>query len=803
MANKTNLAGGVVNPNKGDKLSKLVPVLGSCIGSTEGGPAHLVVPPDSSYWGQFNFIDVGQRMEEVEPGMFELVYPNTELTRRCQLYFHAYPELSEYRTRDLFSPVPGRSGWWAYRGRTDNWVTMSNALKMDPTDIENTIGSHQDVRGVLVAGDKRHRLCLIIELRDETIPTNDGEQEEMLTRLWPTIEQANKTSSKFGRIPRELVLFASREKPFLKASKGTIQRRLTIDAYADEIDDLYARSERGLWTHGLPPLEALDQQSLAGLLQCLYSDVLETKDEIGINDDVFVRGIDSLGIMTVTSRLKAALRQHGVGEDKLKHVSVKSLYSSSTIGSVAQTLSNVLLGPNGAENTDVGGMEATSAGNEVLEMMKKYKVEVQKLVENAPGAPNGHGEAEDGQWKQTNDRTILLTGSTGSLGCYLLDTLLARPDVKKVICLNRGGDARARQAKALEARRLPPLRLQNGQNGGRGDADRVVFLQGELDKERLGLGLEDYAFVARETTTIIHNAWPVNFLMELRQFEPQLRGLLNLMRLSLKRSGGDGSGRGKPPSLLFVSSISAGMSAGGARQRVPELVLDAATQADDLLPQGYARSKYISEQMLETFASAAISTQPVAVLRVGQICGPRFGSGPWNKWEWFPSLVLSSRFLGVAPDDLGHIQDINWIPVDELASIVSDLVDHVQPASAPAVENQADKKAPTSLRVFNVVNPASSSWKEILPALQAEVRDTVPASEWVARLEASVEESTYLLDQNPGAKLAAFYKGALVGRSEADPIYDVHNLIRGSSHAANLGPIKQDDLKRWIEAWKI
>lgn len=743
-------------------------------------------------------------MEEVESGVFELVYPNTELTRRCQLYFHAYPELSEYRTRDLFSPTPGKKGWWAYRGRTDNWVTMSNGLKMDPTDIENTIGTHQDVRGVLVAGDRRHRLCLIIELRDKAISSNDEEREEMLTRLWPTIEQANKMSSKFGRIPRELVLFAAREKPFLKASKGTIQRRLTIDAYAEEIEDLYAKAEGGLLTHGLPPLEALDQQSLTKLLQYLYSDVLELEDDIGIDEDIFARGVDSFGIMTVSSRLKAALRQHGVNEAKLKYVSVQTLYSASTIGSVAQTLSGILHEHDTVGNPGAGRLATTPSGKEVLELVEKYQREVQKLVESAPIATNGC--AKNGEQEPTG-RTILLTGSTGSLGCYLLVALLAQPDVKKVICLNRGVDAKARQVKALESRRLPPLPLQSAQNGHQASSDRVVFLQGELDKERLGLSHDDYALVARETTTILHNAWPVNFLMPLRQFEPQLRGLLRLMALSLARPRG--------ASLLFVSSISAGMSARGARQRVPEVVLDAtATNADDLLPQGYARSKYVSEKMLETFARSnlarrgvASAAQPVAaVLRVGQICGPRVGSGPWNKWEWFPSLVLSSRFLGVAPDDIGHLQTINWIPVDELASIMTDLVEYVQPAAANgygAGEFKDPGTTSTALQVFNVVNPSSSSWNEVLPALQAKVRQVVPPSEWVARLEESVEKSTYILDQNPAAKLLAFYKGALVRRPKAEPIYDVHNLTRGSSHAANLGPIQQYDLKRWMETWKL
>jgi thioester reductase-like protein/aryl carrier-like protein len=772
-----------VNPTKGNRISKLVRHLCGFIGSTEGGACHLVSPPDSSHWNEFNFIDVGHKMEEVEPGMFELVYPKTELTLRCQLHFHSYPELSEYRTKDLFAPVPGKDGWWTYRGRTDNWVIMANALKMDPTDIESIVGSHPDVRGVLVSGDRRYRLCLLVEMKGDAIPATDTEREDALTKLWPSIEEANKTSPKFGRIPRELVFFATREKPFLRASKGTIQRRLTIEDHADEINELYAKAEHGLLNSALPRLEKLDRESLADLLQYLYADVLDLDKGIGMDDDLLAAGIDSFGVMAVASRLKATLRQHGVLEDSLSVASVKSLYAASTIRSLADSLA-AALSTSGQDIVSDGGLRHD--GSDVLAFIQKYKAAVQQLVEDVPATgkvdAKKRGDSTYGQ-----GQTVLLTGSTGSLGSYLLHALLARPDIKQVICLNRGIDSRVRQAKSLETRGLPPL-LQDPKN-----KDRLVFLQADLSNDTLGLSPDEYAFVTRETTVIVHNAYPVNFLLNLVQFEPHLRGLLNLIALALNASA----------SLLFVSSISTAMSATGRRQRVPEAVLDTATQLDDLLPQGYAQSKYVCEHMLEAFADSLVArpappeaAQSVGVLRVGQICGPRYGRGPWNKWEWFPSLVISSRFLGVAPDDIG--QDINWIPVDELACIVTELISYVHHAS---VHGHAQKEQSNPLQVFNVVNPNVSSWKDVLPALQTEVPETIPFCQWVMRLEESVEKSTYVLDQNPGAKLVAFYQGALVGDGRAEPLYEAERLVKASCTAAGLAPVTQADLKRWMEVW--
>jgi hypothetical protein len=47
----------------------------------------------------------------------------------------------------------------------------------------------------------------------------------------------------------------------------------------------------------------------------------------------------------------------------------------------------------------------------------------------------------------------------------------------------------------------------------------------------------------------------------------------------------------------------------------------------------------------------------------------------WNKHEWFPSLVLSSLYVGALPDDIGStLGRIDWVLVDLLAGVLVDLV---------------------------------------------------------------------------------------------------------------------------------
>ncbi|KAI3332485.1 hypothetical protein HD806DRAFT_519210 [Xylariaceae sp. AK1471] len=101
---------------------------------------------------------------------------------------------SKHRTANLFSPVEGQGGWWVYRGRADNWMTLSTGLRVNHTDMENTVSPHPDVRGALITGSFRFQPCLLVELKQ--LPVGQA------ATLWPTIAEANQEAPKVGRIPR-------------------------------------------------------------------------------------------------------------------------------------------------------------------------------------------------------------------------------------------------------------------------------------------------------------------------------------------------------------------------------------------------------------------------------------------------------------------------------------------------------------------------------------------------------------------------------------------------------------------------
>jgi thioester reductase-like protein len=55
-----------------------------------------------------------------------------------------------------------------------------------------------------------------------------------------------------------------------------------------------------------------------------------------------------------------------------------------------------------------------------------------------------------------------------------------------------------------------------------------------------------------------------------------------------------------------------------------------------------------------------------AVCRVGQVLDPidHGVNGAWPKQEWLSSLVLSSVSMGMLPDTLGPMDNVDRIPVD-------------------------------------------------------------------------------------------------------------------------------------------
>ncbi len=116
--------------------------------------------------------------------------------------------------------------------------------------------------------------------------------------------------------------------------------------------------------------------------------------------------------------------------------------------------------------------EGNSAVARMLAMVSKY---TEKLPQHVPD--ESAGSLSDGD-------VVLLTGTTGGLGCNILAALAGRADVKRVFALNRSSTRKSlldRQRDALLDRGLDVTILES---------TKIILLEGATLKTDLGLSEE-------------------------------------------------------------------------------------------------------------------------------------------------------------------------------------------------------------------------------------------------------------------------------------------------------------------------
>lgn len=142
-------------------------------------------------------------------------------------------------------------------GRTDDVITLASGEKTVPAPMEGVIASSPLAQGVVMFGWGQDQVGVLIEPRPGHVidVNNENAVTEFRNRIWcvlqlypcqkinssgqrPVIEEANKSSPAFSRIFKEMILIASKNKPMLRAPKGTVQRKATLSNYEGEINAL-------------------------------------------------------------------------------------------------------------------------------------------------------------------------------------------------------------------------------------------------------------------------------------------------------------------------------------------------------------------------------------------------------------------------------------------------------------------------------------------------------------------------------------------------------------------------------------
>lgn len=759
--------GGNLAREAGNRLIKNGVALHNLIGATEWAPFPTYTAKEPFDWQYFVYnpetMGCEFRKQEGEDDVYELVVIRQKQPDNhpgIQGIWYLFPEQTEWSTRDLYRPHPTKPNYWIYHGRSDNIIVFSNGEKLNPVTIEEIVTDHPALKGALVVGMQRFQAGLIVE--PVKYPETEDAKHALLDSVWPLVEKANEETVAHGRIARDMLVLSNPDKPFLRAGKGTIQRAMTVKLYEDEINKLYEERSGGNAEDAI----TLNVESVEALTQSLVDTLRKNlaADKLNADVDFFAAGIDSLGVMNAAKIVRAGLQSSGYDVDR-QALAPRVIYRNSTPRRLATHLINVVL------NTTAHGSSSTQTEDEQQQeamhtLYKKYTANLTIAKPNRP-APRTEGQV------------VLLTGSTGMLGSYLLGMLGANPAVAKIICLNRGADGgRAPQAKALASRGLDVSLLDT----------KAEFFQVDVSRADLGLAPDVYARLQAEADHIIHNAWPVNFNLPIESFEPFLAGCRHLSDLAATAA--------RRVAVTFIASIAVAERwnpARDGRPTIPETRLE-----NMALPAGgYGRSKMVGSLIVEDCAAASAGNFPYAIVRVGQVGGPEAEAGMWNRQEWLPSIIASSLYLGALPADLGGMNRVDWTPAERIATLVLE-------ASGVAASRPVAAVAEEINGYYHGVNPHAVQWGELAPAVQAfygkeRIAELVPFHEWIDRLEKTQADGEETLARNPGVKLIDSYRGMAAGPKTM--VYDMTETARRCPVVRETRAITPELMQHWCKQW--
>lgn len=770
-------AGGPLPQEVGDALSSRTH-LASTFGSTEAAYPPLQVC-DSADWEYVSYSPVfGSDFRPVgADGLYEQWLVRHRDLDLFQSIFATYPDRQEFSTRDLYDKHPTKADLWRFRGRADDLIVFSNAEKFNPTDFETALSMFPMVKSALVGGQGRFQPFLLIDPGEELATTKS--RREYGEVLWLLVETLNRTSPTCGQIMKDFVVLAEAGRPFPRAGKGTVQRKAAFRLYQKEIENLYIRPE-------LPKIPchmlldgAIDgQTSLPAFLRKLVRSNLVNDSAFNDDADIFDLGLDSLHVVDVAKRTNAYIIEF---ELDLRKVDPAVIYARPSIGRL------------------MAYMEGRDSPNQSRE--SKMQTMFEKYSSEPP--------LNDPKMRHGKSLTVLMTGSTGSLGSYILNSLIKHPEVARIYCTTRDQDGAAAQKKCFRDK------------GFHISLEKVKFVPCDLARYRLGLAEAVREEVLDEITHVLHVAWDVNFNRSLESFaDTHVAGVRNLLDFSLEAK--------HHVHFLFTSTFATATEWGNEHDHpVPEKILDDWTAAQKI---GYAESKLVAERLIDQCGQRG--PLQTTICRLGQIAGPSEGNGGWNRDEWIPSMVASSMHLGLLLKLLGLQDCVNWVFVDKMAGILVDIlvadlnieceenegakrkrmqspINEDEPGKSRRITRSEAQSVSTSrgstTKVLHVVSPSTTTWSALCESMQSSksFHSEVSFSAWIEALRQSAPEhiDKNAVQLNPTLKLLTYLE-LLLEQSSNRPIeFETSEAERLSPTMASLGPVTGEQMVTWMRQW--
>ena len=430
-------------------------------------------------------------------GLYELFLVKRPELRLYQGIFNTFPNIQEWSMNDLYSrhPDPAKSFLYRYQGRKDDIIVLSNGEKIAPALMEATLMSDPLVKGAMVVGKGKFQPAVLIDLGEEP-PRGPMQRHRMIETLLPVISEANVHAPAHAKIDQYHVLFADPKKPILYLGQGKIQRIQTYILYESDIEEVYKLADDASEQFGfskLPRLNFYIEESVARWLREMIVEIAGLFD-INMDQDLFEAGIDSLQVISMARELRLQAKKAHLGKECADRFLPSAIYKHPTLNQLKEfvlRLAGVRIPINRTSSANLNGHSNGFANGHVNKRRRESTIErMQTMLQKYVGGLSY--SSHPSPLTSSEHMTVILTGSTGSLGSYLLEALYHNKHVSHIICLNRSPNAAERHKQIGPKRGFSSL-----------DPDRVDFFKADLSKPQLGLDPVVYENLRSTVTHVI------------------------------------------------------------------------------------------------------------------------------------------------------------------------------------------------------------------------------------------------------------------------------------------------------------
>ncbi|KAJ4469967.1 hypothetical protein C8J55DRAFT_551543 [Lentinula edodes] len=231
-------AGRVLNRHCARKLLDSNVLLTIGYGSTETGSLSILDSLCAHDWEYFCPPIPEIKFIVRDDGLLSLTVLSTE-RRRLPVCNTIYQGKPGYDTGDLFREHRSRKGYFAPVGRLGDQLMLSTGEMVDPDAIESKISHLPPVESVMLFGNSRPFIGVIVEVTQKFDLTSKEFRNHLIDYIWESIQEIDQEQTSSAHVAKKMIILTDYQKPIPRGTKGMPMRVLALEQFESEIHALY------------------------------------------------------------------------------------------------------------------------------------------------------------------------------------------------------------------------------------------------------------------------------------------------------------------------------------------------------------------------------------------------------------------------------------------------------------------------------------------------------------------------------------------------------------------------------------